>query len=121
MTAATWLRAVTRRGGTCRLDECRRVWVSPRTALTPALRQAFPALKATVIAQLVGCGAVGGRTGVTAPTFPCPGCGRPLPAARRRDRDFTVCVCCKLDAIERGGARPPYLTVVRQAREREQR
>jgi hypothetical protein len=109
MTAATWLRTVARHGGTCRLDERRRVWVTPATALTPALRHAFPALKAAVVAQLVGCGTVGGRAAVPAQTFPCPGCGRPLPASRRRDRDFTVCVCCKLDAIEQRRARPAYL------------
>jgi hypothetical protein len=34
-------------------------------------------------------------------TFPCPGCGRSLPAVRRTDRDFTVCVGCKLDAISK--------------------
>jgi hypothetical protein len=32
---------------------------------------------------------------------PCPGCGRLLPAVRFTDRDFTVCVCCKVAAIER--------------------
>jgi hypothetical protein len=120
MTASVWLRVVARRGGTCRLDECRRVWVRPKTALTPALRAAFPELKAALVAVLVGCGSVSASPAPT-PTFPCPRCRRPLPAARRQDRDFTVCVCCKLDVIERGGARPPYLTVVRQAREREQR
>jgi hypothetical protein len=32
-------------------------------------------------------------------TFPCPGCRRALPISRQQDRDFTVCVCCKLDRI----------------------
>jgi hypothetical protein len=100
MTAPAWLAALTRRGGTCRLDERRRVWVSPRTALTPALREAFPDLKAALVAVLVGCGSVSTSPPPT-PTIPCPGCGRQLPAARRGDRDFTVCVCCKLAAIER--------------------
>jgi hypothetical protein len=98
MTAAAWLAAVARRGGTCHLvDEGRRVWVSPRTALTPALREAFPDLK-PLVATLVGCGHVTRSLTPGARTVPCPGCGRALPAARRTDRDFTVCVCCKLDA-----------------------
>jgi len=33
-------------------------------------------------------------------TIPCPGCRRLIPASRAADRDFRVCVCCKLDAIE---------------------
>jgi ribosomal protein L37AE/L43A len=52
MTAAAWLEAIIRRGGTCRLDEGRRVWVSPRTALTPALREAFPSVKAAIVGRL---------------------------------------------------------------------
>jgi hypothetical protein len=101
MTATAWMAAVTRRGGTCRLDERRRVWVVPRTALTSALREAFPDLKTAIVAALVGCGSVARSPVPGAPTFPCPGCGRALPVVRQTDRDFTVCVCCKLDAIER--------------------
>jgi 5-methylcytosine-specific restriction endonuclease McrA len=101
MTARAWLAAVTRRGGTCRLDEGRRVWVSPRTALTPALREAFADVKPAVVAALVGRGRAARRATPGAGTFPCPGCGRALPAVRRTDRDFTVCVCCKLDAISK--------------------
>jgi hypothetical protein len=48
MTAAAWLQAVARRGGTCRLDGQGQVWVTPRSALTPALREAFPAVKAVI-------------------------------------------------------------------------
>ena len=90
-----------RRGGTCQIDEGRRVWVRPRTALTPALREAFADLKPALVAALVGCGRVARGPTPGARTFPCPGCGRALPAVRRTDRDFTVCVCCKLDRIER--------------------
>jgi hypothetical protein len=52
MTAAAWLAAVARRGGTYRLDERRRVCVRPSWALTPALRAAFPQLQATLVAVL---------------------------------------------------------------------
>jgi hypothetical protein len=37
---------------------------------------------------------------VTGKTFPCPRCRRALPISRSRDKDFTMCVCCKLDLIE---------------------
>jgi hypothetical protein len=43
----------------------------------------------------------GAGSDAPAATFPRPGCGRALPVARSRDPDFTVCVCCKLDEIER--------------------
>jgi hypothetical protein len=100
MTAIAWLAAVRRRGGTCRLDERGRVWVVPQGVVTPQLRAAFPELKAEIVAVLVERGGVTGSDAPAA-TFPCPGCGRALPVARSRDPDFTVCVCCKLDEIER--------------------
>ena len=106
MTATAWLAAVTRRGGTCRLDKHRRVWVVPRAALTPALRDAFSDLKVALAAALVGCGTVSPGPAPGPLTIPCPGCGRRLPAARLRDADFTVCVCCKLARIARACARP---------------
>jgi hypothetical protein len=40
-----------------------------------------------------------------------------LAVSRRADADFTVCVCCKLDAIERRRDRPTYLTAVRRERD----
>ena len=104
MTATAWLAAVTRRGGTCRLDEGR-VWVVPRAALTPALRKAFTDLKPAIVAALVGGGRVARQPGPAAGTFPCPGCRQPLPVSRRSDADFTVCVCCKLDRIAQAHAR----------------
>jgi hypothetical protein len=51
-------------------------------------------------AQITQIGSIEKRGPAPASTFPCPGCRRPLPIARRADRDFSRCVCCKLATSE---------------------
>jgi hypothetical protein len=51
-------------------------------------------------------GTIGTRVGSAKPIpagglFLCPGCRRALPASRRHDPDFTICVCCKLERLGR--------------------
>jgi hypothetical protein len=61
---------------------------------------AAPVASVSEIMEILAPGSVEKRGPAPAVTFLCPGCRRLLPIARRADRDFTTCACCKLDAIE---------------------